>query len=235
MTNMKEITYRSIAAAIIFLFAANGYAQCGIPEIKKRMHQFNDRLKTLRATVRIVKTEAATGLIQQTNGTAIYSKGKGKSSFFRIDIIRPEEESMSVRNGQYVQFRPRLRLAYSGAVPSSGPAHPFEFLWMPTNQLAAEYDAALLDTGAPVDRGVGAFHFELTPRSHVLFKSVELWVDPKVGMIHQLKFVQANNDSTTISLLDPELNVDIRDSEFDIKFPHGTQVRKAGSEGTRRW
>ena len=204
-------------------------AQDKLREILNRMDTHNKGLTTLRAKVTMVKTQAQLGESDTSIGTAIYAKGKTRNPLVRIDWEKPQE-SLAVKDGQYIMYRPRLAVAYTGSTSSAGKetksSSALAFMNMSKAELRANYDVALLAESATLSSGVRTWHLQLTPKNRTSYKSAELWVDPD-GMPHQTKIIEQNNDTTTVLLTNLEKNVKLDGSNFQISLPKGTKIQKS--------
>lgn len=205
-------------------------AQNKIREIKQRMDTHNKRLTTLRSRVTMVKTNAQLGGDSDTTvGTAIYAKRPGKDALVRINWDRPEE-SLAVKDGQYVMYRPRLNIAYTGSVKNATKDtkgnSALAFMSMSKAQLDANYDVRLLAENVTLSSGVRTWHLELIPKTKTSYKTAELWVDPD-GMPHQTKIIEQNNDTTTVLLTKLEPNIKLEPADFVITLAKGTKIQKS--------
>ncbi len=222
-----------MAAAFVVLAGGFGAAEAAgqnkLREILNRMDTHNKGMTTLRAKVTMVKTQAQLGESDTSVGTAIYAKGKGRNPLVRIDWEKPQE-SLAVRDGQYIMYRPRLEIAYtgstSGAQKDTKSTSALAFMNMSKAELNANYDVALLSESATLSSGVRTWHLQLTPKNKTSYKSAEVWVDPD-GMPHQSKIIEQNNDTTTVLLTNLEKNVKLDGSAFQISLPKGTKIQKS--------
>lgn len=221
----------AIAMFVAFTAVSDTHAQVNkVREIKQRMDAHNKTLTTLRAKVTMVKTNAQLGGDSDTTiGTAIYAKRQGKDALVRIDWQRPEE-SLAVMDGQYIMYRPRLNIAYTGSVKSATKDtkgnSALAFMNMSKAQLDANYDVRLLNENVKLSSGVDTWHLEMIPKTKTSYKTAELWVDVN-GMPQQTKIIENNNDTTTVLLTNLEKNVDLKSSNFQISLPKGTKVQKS--------
>lgn len=202
-------------------------AQSKIGEIKRRMDTHNKALNTLRAKVTMVKASSQVGTSDTTIGVAIYAKDRsGKKPLVRIDWQKPEE-SLAVRNGQYIMYRPKLNMAYTGSSDKApkGGSSSLSFMSMSKAELDANYDVVLLSENATLSNGVRTFHLQLTPKVPASYKVAEIWVDVD-GMPQQTKIIEKNNDSTTVLLSNLEKNIKLEPSNFTITLPKGVEIKK---------
>ncbi|MGD9563628.1 MAG: outer membrane lipoprotein carrier protein LolA [Pyrinomonadaceae bacterium] len=220
-----------VIAAFLGIFSVNdAFGQDKLREILNRMDIHNKGMTTLRARVTMVKTNAQLGGVADTTvGTALYAKGKGRNPLVRIDWEKPEE-SLAVRDGKYIMYRPRLGVAYVGSTDSAGrdtkSNSALAFMSMSKAELRANYEVALLSENATLSSGVQTWHLRLTPIKKTSYKLAEIWVDPN-GMPHQTKIIEQNDDTTTVLLTNLEKNVKLDGDAFEIKLAKGTKVQKS--------
>ena len=213
-----------------FFSAGEAAAQNKIGEIKRRMDTHNKGMNTLRAKVTMVKTNAQLGGDSDTTiGTALYAKRPGKDALVRIDWQKPEE-SLAVADGQYIMYRPRLNVAYTGSVKKATSDtkgnSALAFMNMSKAQLDANYDVSLLAENVALSSGVRTWHLQLMPKAKTSYKSAEIWVDPD-GMPQQTKITEHNNDTTTVLLTELAKNVNLDKANFVISLPKGTKIQKS--------
>lgn len=201
-----------------------------INEILRRMDAHNKALTTLRADVTMGKQNAQLGDDPEiTTGTAIYAKRPGKDALARIDWKRPLEESLAVVDGQYIIYRTKLGIAYTGSAKSATKDtkgnSALAFMNMSKAELNANYTAAYLGE-ATLSDGTRTVQLQLTPKTKTTYKSAELWVDVD-GMPRQSKIVENNNDTTTVLLTKLQKNPSLTSSDFKVSYPKGTKIVKS--------
>lgn len=219
-----------LTTAIIFTFSIFTNAQTNINEILKRMDEHQKALSSLKANVIMDKYNAQLDEHDIYEGSAMYVKIKEREANVRIDWVKPQQESLSVVNKQYVLFRPRLKQAIVGNTDDAQKkntqgADSFSFLKMSKEQLRANYTVKYLGE-EQVKGGIPTWHLELTPKTAKSYKSVDVWVDGN-GMVLQTKVNETNGDSTTLNLSGLQKNVTINvKNEIVIKLPPGTEIIK---------
>ncbi len=224
-------------AFAIFIVVTAGFtatatpAQDKINEILRRMDAHNKGLTTLRAKIAMVKKDSVLGTNDTMTGKAIYAKRPGKDALVRIDWERPEE-SLAVKDGNYIIFRPKLNVAYTGSVKdadkknnSKGSTSALAFMNMSRAELRANYDVSLLGENETLSNGVNTIHLQLTPKAATSYKTAELWVDVD-GMPQQTRIIEKNNDTTTVLLGNIEKNVKLDVSAFFISLPAKVEIKK---------
>lgn len=228
----KFARFGVIAAALtVFFGAASVYeanAQDVLRQILNRMDSHNKSLSSLKASVTMAKHNSQLGGDPDvTKGTAFYLPRKGRDAYVRIDWVKPDE-SLAVKDGKYVIYRPRLGQAITGAVNKSqakGANNALAFINMSKEQLKANYKVRYLGEET-VSTGSKTWRLELTPKTAAGYKVAELWVDGD-GMPVQAKVVDNNNDTTTVLLSDVQKNVSLNASLFKISLPKGTKIVKS--------
>ena len=231
---MKSFLKLGLTAIAITLFfnaftvtetKAQGNAQ--LNEILKRMETNRNTMQTLRSNVTMVKYDSVLKESDTLQGKTIYLPTKGRDALVRIDWTKPEE-ILSVVNGKYVLYRPRLKQAIVGNVKEakgSGKANgALSFMNMSKDQLKANYTIKYLGQ-ENVSGGTPTWRLELTPIAATNFKTAELWVDGN-GMPVQAKIIETNNDTTTVLLSGFEKNATINRSQFEVKLPKDTKIIK---------
>ncbi len=216
------------AVALILLFSAFAVTETKaqqLNEILKRMEVSHNNIKSLRSSVRMVKYDSILKVSDTTDGTSIYLPLKGRDALVRIDWTKPAQETLSVVNGKYVIYRPRLNQAIIGNVKDakgSGKANgALSFMNMSKAQLKANYDIKYLGQ-ENVNGGTPTWHLELTPKTPQNYKSAELWVDGD-GMPIQAKIIEKNNDATTILLSNIKKNETINAEAFNVNLPENVK------------
>jgi outer membrane lipoprotein-sorting protein len=160
-------------------------------------------------------------------GKLVYQPGAGRNANVRLEWQKPQNEILSVLNGQYTLCRPRLKTCYVGtqsSVPGNKPSGMLRFLSMSGADLRASFDVQLQgedDLGGQVS----AYHLILQPKAsaHAGFKYAEIWVDGS-GMPVMSKVVEKNEDATTVRLTGIEKNPGVGLDEFKQPLEKGVQV-----------
>ena len=137
------------------------------------------------------------------------------------------EETLLVKNGEYVLYRKRLGQAIRGTVSDSQKNtktnSALDFMNMSKRELRSNYTIVVL---ANKKRGNDEFfHLKLTPKNKKGYKYAELVVDGD-GMPFRAKIVEQNDDSTSVRLSGIKKNVTISADVFNLTLPSGTKVIK---------
>lgn len=227
---MKRLVPLGLAFALLLGIAVSFpttdvKAQAGfISSVLNRMERNRQSLKSLRASVDMVKYNAQIGDEDKYKGVVLYVPATGRNAYVRLDWSSPQRETLAVADGQFTLFRPRLQTAYKGKAGTGrgkGSA-AFEFLNMSRQQLASRYDVQPMGEET-LWGGVSTSHVKLVPRGGASFKYAEAWIDSQ-GMPVQTKVIEKNDDSTTVRLTNMQRNVNIPLEEFFLKLDSKVKI-----------
>ncbi|HJZ82303.1 MAG TPA: outer membrane lipoprotein carrier protein LolA [Pyrinomonadaceae bacterium] len=223
---MKRFLTPMLAVALLFiaLIASplrSTKAQAGlVSSLYTRIERNRQSLKTLSADISMDKYNSQISDSDKWYGTVKYIPIGGKSSFVRLEWTKPQHEILTVANGAYVLYRPRLNQALVGitsTIKSGKDNDVLALLNMSSAQLKARF-------GDPEDMrdetlwgGVATTHFKAVPKTAASYNYIEVWVDSS-GMPVQTKMVEKNNDSTTVRLTNVAKNQNIDKSIFEQKL-----------------
>ncbi len=213
------------ALVAIPLPAAN--AQAGmVSSMITRMQQSQRSLKSLRANIGMQKYNSQLHDSDNYKGMIFYIPGPGgsRASMLRLEWTSPQHETLTVANGSYQLYRPRLGTVMEG---KTGGIHGkdgdvLSLLNMSGSQLAARFNTEYLNEET-LWGGVWTQHMKATPKTATNYKYMELWID-KDGMPVQTKMVERNDDSTTVRLSNVERNQQISNDQFKQNL--GSEVKR---------
>jgi hypothetical protein len=194
-----------------------------VSSLYSRMEKNQKSLRSLRANISMVKYNAQLRDEDKYQGLVLYipgATGTG-SAFVKLEWTQPQHEILSVMNGVYNLYRPRLGTVIEGKTAginkNSKDGDVLALMNMSATQLRTRF-------GEPQDMrdetlwgGVWTQHLKVTPKTAANYKYIELWVD-KEGMPVQTKMVEKNDDSTTVRLMNVEKNQTIKLDEFKLKL-----------------
>lgn len=192
-----------------------------VSSIINRMERNRRDLRSLRAGIQMEKFNAQVGDKDFYSGDMIFLPGEGRDASVRVDWQKPQRETLSVNNGKYTLFRPRLNMAYVGATTSSR-SKVSGVLGFGLNvsqaQLRTNFEPLqILGEGILYDN-LHVTWLKLVPKGKASYKYAEIWVDDG-GMPVQTKVVERNDDSTTVRLVNVQRNAHVSSDEFQLKLP----------------
>lgn len=226
---MKQFSRLGIfAIALTFFFGAfavsNSNAQV-LNVILDRMENHKNALQSMEADVTMSVYDSTLKISDVTSGNTYYLPGKGRDAYVRINWTKPVNETLVVKDGKYILYRPKLEQAIVGKVSAKNKNtksnNALDFMSMSKSQLKKNFKIQKLDN-VTMD-GEEVWHLKLVPQTKKSYQYAEIWVDGN-GMPLQAKMVEQNNDTTTIRLNNVKENIVIDANIFSLKLPKGTKV-----------
>ena len=200
-----------------------------VSSILNKMERNRRDLHTLRAAVTMQKYNAQLKDYDMSAGEVAYIAGTGRNANVRVDWKKPTVELLSVLNGKYTLYRPRLNQALVGttaAIGNKGKVNSVLGFGLNASgaQLAAHYDIDVAGDRQLYDAGPHVWMLKLTPKI-VSAKITEVWVDDS-GMSVQTRVTEKNGDSTLVRLTNIQRNPPVSPSDIEIKLPDGVKIVK---------
>lgn len=213
----KIIQYFVLTAIAVFAFGAmsqtNAQDQAVIRELYNRMGENQKTLKSLKSKVRMERYNSQLKEVETAqDGTVLYIPAKGKNANVRIDWTYPQQETLSVVNGKYLLYRPRLEQVIEGKtseVQKKDAGSGLQFINMSPQELKQNFDAKWLGSELIANGSISAYKLKLTPKKPMQYSYAEIWVTPE-GMPTQVKMYEKNGDWTNILLYTLEKNASIK-------------------------
>lgn len=213
----RLIQYFVLTAIAVFAFGVSQtnaqVDQAIIRELYTRMGENQKTLKTLRSKVRMERYNSQLKEVESTqDGTVMYIPAKGKNANVRIDWTYPQQETLSVVNGEYKLYRPRLGQVIKGKtkeVQKKDAGSGLQFINMSAQELKQNFDAKWLGSELIANGSVSAYKLKLTPKKPMQYSYAEVWVTPE-GMPAQVKMYEKNGDWTNVLLYTVEKNASIK-------------------------
>jgi outer membrane lipoprotein-sorting protein len=206
---------------------ASGQGAGLVSSVLNRMERNRQGLKSLRSGISMEKYNSQLRDSEKFNGVVSYVPGSGRAASVRIEWRSPQHEILTVTNGKYVLFRPRLNMAYVGDSRSKNnkAGGVMEMIYMSRQQLEARFQPVQDVREETLWGGVSTIHLTLVPKGNASFKYAEIWVDGS-GMPVQTKIVEKNDDATTMRLTGLEKNAKISSDDFNQKLD-GVRIVKS--------
>jgi outer membrane lipoprotein-sorting protein len=212
----RLIQYFVLTAIAVFAFGVSQTSaqdQAVIRELYNRMGENQKTLKSLRSKVRMERYNSQLKEVETTqDGTVLYIPAKGKNANVRIDWTYPQQETLSVVNGEYKLYRPRLGQVIKGKtkeVQKKDAGSGLQFINMSAQELKQNFDAKWLGSELIANGSVSAYKLKLTPKKPMQYSYAEVWVTPE-GMPAQVKMYEKNGDWTNVLLYTVEKNASIK-------------------------
>lgn len=220
-----------ILSALVFVSptTTNGQGAGLVSSVLNRLEKNRQSLKTLRASISVVKFNSQINVEDKYNGMVIYMPGSGKQASVRIDWTYPRRETMAVNNDEYTIYRPQQGIAYRGRsrkIPGDKTNGLLDMMNMSRGQLEARFQPVKDVREETLWGGVSTIHLTLVPKGNAGYKYAEVWID-SAGMPVQTKIVEKNDDSTTMRLTSLEKNQKISSGDFEVKLDSNVKVVKS--------
>lgn len=205
----------------------NGQSAGLVSSVLSRMERNRQSLRSLRASLSMEKYNAQLRDAERYKGQVMYMPASGRDASVRIEWQSPQHEILTVSNGKYTLFRPRLNMAYVGSSKSNRnkAGGVLEMMYMTRAQLEARFQPVKDVREETLWGGVSTIHLTLVPKGNSNFKYAEIWVD-SAGMPVQTKIVEKNDDATTMRLSSMERNLRISGDEFNVKLDSNVKIVK---------
>ena len=234
MQNLFRYVSAFVACAFIFVATTNVSAQADPGKVRELYNRMSANQKSMRSLISRVRMENYNPQTKETDkkdGVVKYLPAGAKSANIRIDWKAPQEEYLSVVDGSYKLFRPRLKQVYVGKTKEvqrqQSVGNSLSFVNMTGAQLKQNFDAKWLSDSEAVADGTFAYKMKLTPKTAASYNFAEIWVN-EAGMPVQVKIYEKNGDTSTILLYEVQKNAKVSkgDLKIDNIIPKGTKEVK---------
>lgn len=234
---MKKLFTLSLAALMLvasLAFVAQPAQAQGaglVSSILNKMDRNRRSLSSLRSAVTMWKYNAQLGgRPDEYTGDVAYVAAKGRDANVRVDWARPVRETLSVANGEYTLYRPRLSQAIKGSARNPGKQGKVNNVLslaftMTGSQAKSQYNVSVEGEGELYPGSPHVWWLKLSPRGGASYQFAEVWVTDD-GMPIQARVTEKNNDSTTVRLTNVQRNARVTIDDITIKLPEGTKIVK---------
>lgn len=207
--------------------ATTGQSAGLVSSVLNRMERNRQSLRSLKASLSMEKYNAQLRDAERYKGVVMYLPASGRDANVRIEWQSPQHEILTVANGKYTLFRPRLNMAYVGSSKSNRnkAGGVLAMMYMTRAQLESRFQPVKDVREETLWGGVSTIHLTLVPKTNDNFKYAEIWVDSS-GMPVQTKIVEKNDDATTMRLSGMERNLKISPEEFSPKLDSNVKIVK---------
>ena len=209
--------------------AANGQSAGLVSSVLNRMERNRQSLKSLKASLSMEKYNSQLRDKDQYVGNVMYMPASGRNAYVRIEWQKPQHEILTVANGKYRLYRPRLNQVLegkSGSINNKGGAGSvLDMMYMSKQQLEAKFQPVEDVREETLWGGISTIHLTLVPKGNAGYKYAEIWVDSG-GMPVQTKIVEKNGDATTMRLSGMERNAKLSTDDFNQKLDSSVKIIK---------
>jgi outer membrane lipoprotein-sorting protein len=151
----------------------------------------------------------------------------GEKIYLRRDIIKPQQNSLIVRDGEVLFYQPKIKQLQRYDLGQNHDRAEFLLLGFSSKKEALKeaYDIRLGEK--EIIEGRETYLLELTPKSEQVsayFSQIVLWIDVELWVPIQQKLVEPTRDYLLIRFDDIQLNPKMRKSRFDLEIGDDVQV-----------
>lgn len=198
-----------------------------LEEVLAKMDQEGAGLRSMSARITQKKWTHILEEFDKGESGYFYFLRERDQVFLRKDVLKPQENTLIIRQGTVWFYQPRIKQAQRYNLGRNRDKAEFLLLGFGSNQEALKetYKIQLLKQES-ID-GRQTYVLELTPRSDQVsayFSKIVLWVDAALWVPIQQKLVEPNHDYLLIRFDDIKLNDRISRSRFDVKLPREVKV-----------
>ncbi|MEE8348757.1 MAG: outer membrane lipoprotein carrier protein LolA [Acidobacteriota bacterium] len=217
----KFLTYLGLSALIGNFVAGMVPQALDLEEILTRMDQRGSTLNSMSSTIVQKKwTDILEEFDQGESGRFDFLRD-GESIYLRRDIMKPQQNSLVVRDGEVLFYQPKIKQLQRYDLGKSRDRAEFLLLGFGSNKegLKEAYDIRLGEN--EMIEGRETYLLELTPKSDQVsahFSQIVLWVDLELWVPIQQKLVEPTRDYLLIRFGDIDLNPKLTKSRFDLKI-----------------
>lgn len=212
-----------LAATLAPRVAANGQ----VDEILNNMQQAGRRVKSIQSDLEQEKRHTQVGGSEVHRGTLSFKRaGKGNDKL-RITYRSRDQvtQDVAVVGNKIVIYQPTINQVILTSRQAQAAQNPeFNFMATPYKSVAelkAMYE--IVSRGDEQVGGVNCSLLELTPKGKASFQKQTLWVSQSNWLPIRYRVWEFNGDVSTFTLGNMQINADIPDSTFNIKWKDGTR------------
>ena len=195
------------------------------PEIVlARMRQAQSSVESLTARLEQVKSYPQLGIVDPPErGTFTMARTKRGTTRVRMEIQEPETRILTVADGKYLLYQPRIKQALEGKVSGGGKKGLFSGILTGSPEALAELDQEyrVETVGETVVSEANVIELRFTARANaaVYCQRIDLWVDTASWLPVQQSCHEANQSVITFTLGDVKLNLPLPKNAFDVDLP----------------
>ena len=212
-----------IFSALLQPSSPPGSAQPVLEQMAEAYRSF----KSLEAKLHQVKSYPQLGITDPPEEGVLYVERTKEDKRIRLEIVKPEKRIVTVKEGKYVLYQPKINQAIEGKVnPKAGSSGGTSFLSYFMGDLSrAQDDYEIVSLGEEQVGGHRTAHLRMNarPNGKGFYRQIDLWVDQELWIPVQQNLVEPNRSETRIELGEIRLNVGLKDSLFKIDLPPGVE------------
>lgn len=225
--NMNAIGWM-LAGLVLGASSARSEDVSTADDVLERMAAAYGSVESLGAELQQVKSYPQLGMEDPPETGVLHVKRKTKDNLLvRLEIQKPEHRIVTVNDGKYMLYQPRIKQAIEGRVDtkarnSSGTSFMSYFMG-DLSGAKKDYDIEVVG-----DEQVGqhhTVHLRLTAKADGkgYYPRIDLWVDRELWIPVRQELVEPNRSVTTLEFAEIRINDEMNDKLFKIKLPAGVE------------
>ena len=189
-----------------------------------RMRQAQSSVESLTARLEQAKSYPQLGIEDPPErGTFTMARTKRGTARVRMEIQEPETRILTVADGKYMLYQPRIKQAVEGKLSGGGKKGLFSGILTGSQEALEELeqDYRVERVGDTVVSEANVIELRFTARANavVYCQQIDLWVDTTSWLPVQQSCHEANQSVITFTLGDVKLNVPLAKDAFDVELP----------------
>jgi len=228
-SKLTQITAGSLAllvASASFVAARDALSPA---QVLENMHVAQSGVSSIVARIEQVKSYPQLGIEDPPERGHFYlDNGSGsKASRVRMEIEEPETRILTVSDGAYVLYQPRIKQAIEGRLGGGGKTALFSGILTGSGDArrALETDYRLQEVDAPPaeSRDVYGLRFTALPGASVFCRQIEIFVDAATFLPVRQTCHEANESVITFTLTEVTLDGPVEDHLFELDLPRDVE------------
>ena len=189
-----------------------------------RMRKAQSSVESLTARLEQVKSYPQLGIVDPPErGTFTMARTKRGTMRLRMEIHEPETRILTVADGKYLLYQPRIKQAVEGKLSGGGTKGLFSGILTGSPEALEELerDYRVERVGETVVSEANVIELRFTARANtvVYCQRIDLWVDTTSWLPVQQSCHEANQSVITFTLGDVKLNLPLAKDAFDVELP----------------
>lgn len=193
------------------------------------LHQTVQRMQAFYERIHDLHADFAQTFVNPSFHKTLHSQGTlefKKPGMIRFDYAQPEPKQFVVKGDRITTFIPAAQQAMVGSFQADQLSASVTFLWGKGN-LEKEFDVAPSDR-TDLAPGIALL---LTPKkADPRFEKIYFVVDPKTHAVLESLVIDGAGDENRFDFTAIHTNQGLRDRDFELALPAGTQIVKMGQQ-----
>jgi outer membrane lipoprotein-sorting protein len=192
-----------------------------------KMETARRNLKSLQATITQQHTNVQIGSVDTEQGTILYKPNGGGKGKLRLDYHKPDTRIVAILGEEVLLYQPRINQVLKTKLAQAtkgrtGGYTQLAALDSSVKSLTKDYRIEYVND--ETINGQAAAHLRLVPLQSGALVSLEIYVSQQHWLPLQYRFTERNGDYSVLSLSDLQLNLNVPDERFIVRYPSNTAV-----------